>query len=101
MNDSELLEFGEVEVEEVFLTEIENRIQYIEQTNMWKLPFKAFAIIDKECANIIKDIKRYEKRYGCEFECFKEYERRIRVQANRSDKTGYRVGYGWIPWDER
>ena len=101
MNESDFYVMDDPEVDEEFLQEIEQRILYIEHMNMWKVPYKSFVDIEKECAQIVRDIKAYEKRADCEFPCFRECETRIRKQESRCDRTKYRVGNDWIPWSER
>ena len=101
MNESDLLEFDEPEIEEEFLHMIEASIRHIEFMNMWKVPFKEFHHIENRLNDLAKELAKYEKRVGYEFPLFRELEKRIRKQLNRCDNTQYKVGMGWIPWDER
>jgi hypothetical protein len=100
MND-DLLEFDEPEIEEEFLVFIETSIQRIELMNMWRIPYRDFHHIENCLEDLVGELSRYEQRIGYEFPLFREFERRIRTQLNRCDRTKYRVGMGWIPWRER
>ena len=101
MNKSDFLEFNEPEIEENLFPNIERRIQFLEQLNLWKLKYSDFTHVEKECSRIVQGLKSYEKRIGWEFDCFKEYEARNQTQERRCDQINFKVEYGWIPREER